>query len=180
MAGPLISEASALGRELWKWDHTTREVHPADDNDLVPEHLKLRGVRPAIPLEYPKLLYKAKKKANGVVSVGEVTPNAMDFERMDQYERATLYVESFNRGCQKLVKSEDEERAAKRDGWCVTQTEALDRAEGLEVDIARAAAEAIAATKRMSPKAQEEFAMAEAATSDHVTDVTPKRKGDRG
>ncbi len=127
-------------------------------------------------MEYPKLLYKAKKKPNGSMSVGDVTPNAMDFERMDQYERATLYVESFNRSCQKLVRSEDEERSAKREGWCVTQTEALDRAEALEVDMARASAEAIAASKRMSPKAQEEFKAAEDATSDHVTDVVMSKK----
>ena len=46
----------------------------------------------------------------------------------------------------------------------------------MEVDMARASAEAIAATKRMSPKAQDEFTAAEAATSDHVTDVVPVKK----
>ncbi len=169
----IISPSSVYGRELWAWDHTEREVHP-DDNDL-PDHLQLRGKRPAIPLEYPKMLFKARKKTNGQISVGEVYPNAMDFPNMGEFERATIYIESFNRSCQRLVGDEDEERKAKNEGWCVLQTDALEKAKGLEQDIADAAAYALHKNQSMSEKARAEFAAADAATSDHVTDIVSER-----
>ena len=62
MAGPVISESSELGREMWKWNHTDREVHPSDEDK--PSHEQLRGVRPSTPLMYPKMLFKARKKSN--------------------------------------------------------------------------------------------------------------------
>ena len=163
----VISPSSELGKELWKWDHRVNETHPDDDG--------IHGMRPAIPLEYPKMLFKARKRANGQISVGEVPPNAMNFENMAQYDRATLDVESFNRQCQRIVNSEADERAAKNEGWCLLQTEALEKAHAIERDIADAAAFALHKNQRMSEKARAEFDAADAATSDHVTDIVSER-----
>lgn len=175
--GVVISQDSTLGRELWSWDHTTREIHPADEDK--PAHEQLHGRRPAIPLEYPKMLYKAQIRTNGKASVGEAMPHPMYFQNPGDFERECLFVEGFNRSCQRIVKDRDDEARAARDGWCVTQTEALEKLEGLQQDMANAAAEAAFSNRRMSAKAQEEYAEAEQQTHKHVVDVKPRRKRGR-
>jgi hypothetical protein len=76
--------------------------------------------------------------------------------------------EGFAARCQRIVHSEDEERAAKAQGWVEGPNAALEAFEAEQRKIADAAAEANWQAKRMSPKAQAERASREAATDQHV------------
>lgn len=50
----LISEQSQYGKEAWKWEHTTAEVHPSDSS--------IRGMRPVGFQPYPAMLYRCLQK----------------------------------------------------------------------------------------------------------------------
>ena len=102
---------------------------------------------PYVYTPYPKLLFKA--------SVGR-------YQDSDQE--------------QIVVQSEREHRALGSD-WCESPDLARQHCDRMEAEIARAAAEVKASATRMSASAQAELRAAEVATDEHVTDVTPKRKG---
>jgi hypothetical protein len=171
----VISEDSALGREYWRWNHTTREVHPSDEDK--PMHERLHGMRPAEPLEFPKMLHMARLTAGGQPSTGQVSPDPMHYANERMYELACLAVNTFNQSCCRLVNNPDEQRAAERQGWTYGQDAALAKHEGLQQDIAKAAAEGAYAAKRMGKKAQREYEEAGESTDKHVVDVQPKKRG---
>lgn len=167
----VISPDSKYGREIWKWDHRTDEIHPETG-----EH----GMRPASFMDFPKMVYKAHKRENGKVMCLEGQPSTYgwpggrDGELM--YERACLEVESFNRSCVKIVQDDSALRIAKGQGWAETPQAAIELFERDEQAIGQAAAEAAYDAQRMSGKAQRELDAASAATHAHVTDVpAPKR-----
>jgi hypothetical protein len=117
---------------------------------------------PGNPYKYrpfPKMVYKAIKRDDGRIVCNDP------------------HDEQFSRRCQFIVKSEAELEKANRDGWRNTPTEAMEYAEGLERDIAQAAAEAAFHAQRMSEKAQAELAKADAENFEHVTDVVPAKRG---
>lgn len=165
--GIVISPQSNYAKELARWNRTTREF----DEDGLPGH------RPAEYQHYPLMLYKAMKLPSGKVVCMEPEPNAFLFNSPADHQRAVLAAEHFTRQCQRTVKSADEERTAKREGWCDTPAKALEHFEGLEQDIANAAAEAQYAAQRMSGKAKGELnAAQDAAGIDHVSDVKPEKR----
>lgn len=130
--------------------------------------------------EYPRMLYLARKHPrSGKYSAGEIYPNAADFEKANEYERAFLLVDTFNKSCQKKVEDADAQSRAYADGWRATATEALAYAESFEIEMGRVAAEVEFGAKRMSDQAQRELKQAHTETHEHVVDVQPagKRRG---
>lgn len=172
--GVVYSDDSEYGREMWRWNHTVRETHPADEDK--PEALRLHGMRPATLQEYPKMLYKAFA-VNGKVQCMMPAPHPHDYLTLNEFDRAVLVADNFTQRCQKIVHDELDEARAKNDGWAVTPTDALQKQEACEQAIGNAAAEAAHAVQRMTAKAKEEYKAAEAETDRHVTDVVPKKRG---
>lgn len=178
----VISRDSDLGKELAKWD-TPRNQYVLDSSgervkDAAGNYMMGMG---AIGIEpYPKMLYKAQRLPSGKLSVGEVPPHPAYITSPDEFNRMSNFVESFNRSCQCIVRSEDEELIKKGQGWCVTMPEALEQADREEQAIANAAAEAAYAARALSEKARAEVDAADAATSQHVTDVVGIPKSVRG
>lgn len=167
---------SAYGKEIARWN-TPRNRYLEDSNGELLKDLNgspIRGENCVGYEEYPRLLYRAQRLPNGQPSVGEIPPHP-GYGRVDyqEYEQQIAFVDQFNRGCWREVKSEKEERIAKGQGWCRTTQEALDLYEREQQAIARAAAEAEYAVRRMSPAAQAEWREAQDASSEHVVDVGP-------
>jgi hypothetical protein len=114
------------------------------------------GTRPYVYVPFPRMLYKARKRPDGRVMC------------MDPAD------ESFSAQCWFVVQNELELEKAHREGWRDSPKEALDYFEGLERDIARAAAERAYSDQRLTEKARAEAAAAEAETPEHVPDI-PRR-----
>lgn len=169
----VIPVESDLGVELWIWDHHTNEEHPTRKGVF--------GKRPLGFVPFPRMIYKARKHANGKVYVQMVEPSMADFTNVAQYQAACLQINAFNRSCYRIVNSDEELKKAKEEGWREGPQQALDYFEGLEQDIARAAAETNWAVARMGPVAQRELAEADAvADAQHVTDLRGRPKSKRG
>ena len=141
--GVVILPESDLGRELAKWN------------------------KPYVFVPYPKMLYRARRRPDGVVSVGEGDDRILGGQ--------PGIAESFTNGCQKIVRDEAEERAAISDGWANTQQQALERFESKEKAVADVAAHRSYEDRNMSEKAQAEAAVVEASEFAHVPEVTRKR-----
>ncbi len=164
--GIVINHASALGKELLKW-----EQHQS--------HFVGRGQTPGnayVFRPYPKMVYRAVKKQNGKVVCMEGEPSIHQYSNMNEYNMALNAAAQLEAQCHKDVHSEEEWLMAKGQGWCETPPAAIAQFEKEEQERAAASAEAIYAAKRMGEKAREEFAAAEAATAEHVVDVTPASK----
>lgn len=180
--GMEISIYSDMGRELWKWDHTVDEIHPADkDRDA---HEQLHGMRPGrggIPdyPRYPMMMYRARKNAQGKVLCIDVPPDPEFYQDPRAYEIASLQIDSKNRTCHTVAQNEHEQKQKRAEGWSDTQQEAIAKFEGLERDIANAAAEERYRLQGMSKKAQAEYNAADALTDAHLTDVQPRKKRGR-
>jgi len=125
---------------------------------------------------YPKMLYKAFVRANGQIACMEGPPPSDAGLPAAEYDRRCVAAATFTTRCQRIVPDETAERVALNDGWSLTPQDAIAACEAREQAIGQAAAEAAHAARRMSPKAQAEFADAEAATARHVVDVRPRRK----
>jgi hypothetical protein len=171
--GVVISRDSELGKELAAWD--TPRNRQVEDSSGTPTGIWGKNCVGFEP--YPKMLYRAQTNPQtGQVSVGEVPPHPAHFTSPPEFERASLWVESFNRSCQMIVRDEGAERIAKGQGWSETQTGALERYEQEQITLAELAAKVAFQAKRMSPEAQAELAAADAETDKHVVDVVPQRK----
>lgn len=106
------------------------------------------GHRPDRFTPYPTTLFKAQRGEGG----------AIEFDTL-------------------VVGSEGEQQARERDGWIAGGPDAAKAAlNAAEEAVGQAAAEAAYAVRRMSEKAQAEYAAAEQASDEHVTDVTPRTK----
>jgi hypothetical protein len=176
----LITPDSAWGKELTRWNtprnqfvRTTDDQIALDVNGQPMKGMNAIGYEP-----YPKMLYKAQVLPNGKASVGQTPPHPMYMEPAE-YERQCLFLETFNRSCQKVVHSEAEDLLAQGQGWRASQPDALALYEQQQQELAQAAAEATHAAQRMSAKAQAEFAIAEDATHVHVADVPAPRRRPR-
>lgn len=163
----VINPHSAYGKELRKWEqHRTYLVPP--------------GTNPGNPYvfrPYPKMLYRAQRKLNGQWRCMEPTPHPYEYPTVDEYQRAVLANESFNRSCYRLVQDESEERLAKGQGWSESPTDAMDLCQKEQDAVGTAAAEAAYAAAHMSEKAQREYDDASRQTSAHVTDVKGSKRG---
>ena len=177
----IITPDSAWGRELARWNTPRNQfVRMSDDSIALDVNGQpMKGMNAIGHEEYPKMLYRAQVLPNGKASVGEIPPHPMYVEQAD-YERQCLFLETFNRSCQRQVYSEADELIAQGQGWRASQQAALDLYEQQQQALARAAAEAAHAAQRMSAKAQAEFATAEDATHVHVADVPAPPRRPRG
>ena len=165
--GLVINPHSALGKELRKWEQHRTELVP-------------RGTNPGNPYvyrEYPKMLYRAQRLPNGQSGCLAQHPDPYQFERADQFERAVLMVESFNRSCTRVVSDESQERIAIGQGWAVDPKAAMAVYEQEQQAIGNAAAEAAYAAQGMTSKARDELKAADASTHQHVTDVKGNKRG---
>lgn len=165
--GMVINPHSALGKELRKWEQHRSELVP-------------RGTNPGNPYvfrEYPKMLYRAQQAPNGQYACILPMPHPYAFEKPDLYQQAILMVDSFNRGCTRIVGNESEERVARGQGWSLDTKGAMEQREAEQQAIGNAAAEAAYAAQRMTERAREEMKAADASTSQHVTDVRGAKKG---
>jgi len=166
----VINPHSDLGKELRKW-----EQHYG--------HLTPPGTRPGNPYvyrPYPKMLYMASRQENGQAASVLPNPHPWNYPNALDLERAQLAQENWNRGHQRIVKDEAEERLAKGQGWTETPQSAIDRYDEQQKAIAEAAAQAAFSALRMSEQAKRELKRADASTDAHVVDVKPISGKKRG
>lgn len=144
--GVVHSPESNYSRELARWNT------PKSQGGMRPD-----GYEP-----FPKMLYRAKRREDGVVRVIDHTdPN-------------------HTRQCKLVVRSESELEKAKRDGWRESQAEALaafERAERLKAD---EAAHRHYDDRNMSERARAEAEAVEAENPLHTPEIPEKRKARRG
>jgi hypothetical protein len=148
--GMVISPESELGKELAKWN------------------------KPYVYNAFPRMMYKARRRPDGVVSVFEA-----DDARLGG-QIGSGVAEAWTRGCQKTVNDEAEQRRARDEGWRETQDEALKHFHELEKFVADAAAHRAHEDRNMSEKAKAEAAAHEEETFGHVAEVPEKPKAKRG
>jgi hypothetical protein len=151
----------AYVKEMRKWEQFPSEWT-----------VKSRPGNPYVFREYPKMLYKAQRMPNGQYACLMPAPDPYAYERPDQYQRAILFWESFNRSCYRTVDDESQERLAKGQGWALDAKAAMELHEKEQQAIGNAASEAAWAAQRMTEKARAELASADGSTHQHVTDVT--------
>jgi hypothetical protein len=149
---------TAMEKELDRWDRPKRDGGMNAD-----------GYEP-----FPKMVYKANQLENGKVAVFDMA--AIYGTDLNVVTRA----EAFNKRCELIVHNQHELDRAMADGWRGSPKEALDYHEGLQQDIAKAAAEAAYTVQRMSDKAQREYQQADEATEHPVTDVAAPKRGPKG
>lgn len=150
--GVLISPESELGKELAKWEQ--RNYNPHDPKN-----------------RYPMMLYKAKKRPDGVLSTGE-GPS------MDATFGGPGAAENWSKQCQRIVENENEHAAAREDGWRDNREEAVEYVKYLDKLVADAAAHRAFEDRNMSERAKAEAQAAEDATSEHLAEVLeqPRRR----
>ena len=148
----VITPESEYGKELARWQRKPNYNPDAPEN------------------QFPRMMYMANRRPDGVISVNETT-DAPFANLMDAHQ-------NFNRRCQRIVKSEAEMIVALEQGWRKSQKEALERFESKESLKADAAAHRAYEDRSMGDKAKAEAARAEAETSEHVAEVAeaPKQK----
>ncbi len=120
---------------------------------------------------FPKMLYMAKKRPDGIVSVQETddrlfgnNPGAAD---------------AWTATCQKVVKDEYEMQKALEAGWRKSQAEALEHHEAREKYKGDVAAHRLYEDRNMSEAAKAEAAEVDASTDEHVPEIPVKRKPGR-
>lgn len=153
IGGRLISTESEEGKEYLRWERKP------DYNPNAPEN------------QYPRMLYRANKRPDGVVSVNDVS------DSMFGGQAGTA--EAFNRGCQRIVANEREEQAALESGWRRTQQDALESYERKERGLGDAAAHRAYEDRNMSEAAKAEVKAAEVETPAHVAEVPEARRWKR-
>jgi hypothetical protein len=163
--GVIITEESALGQEMAKWEQFHTKYGPPGN--------------PYRYQEYPRMLYKAQKRPDGKVLCMDSAPHRYAFLDDATYMRAVDAAEVFTRQCQRIVNSDSERADAEREGWCVTAQAALEYHEKLEQAIGDAAAHRAYEDRLMSDRAKAEAKAADDATHEHVPEVprTPIRRG---
>lgn len=151
--GVVITPESELGKELAKWEKSYRYE------------------------EFPRLLYRASRKANGQYAAYEPPPHPFGFANDAEFQRACEMADAFNRGCQLKVYDDDQLRKAMNEGWRKSIPDAEDAHREREEALSTAAAERAYRDRNMSEQAQAEVAVAEReAGLEHVLDV-PVRRG---
>lgn len=138
--------------------------------------------KPWLYVPYPAMLYKARKyNDQGAWKTHVPEPQREAFPTDQDWRRAQELAERFTASCQRIVNSKEEAEAAYRDGWRPHPKEAVDFMNGLDDDIAKAAAYRAYEDRNMSEKAKAEIAQAEAESDGmHVAEVVEKPKARRG
>jgi hypothetical protein len=148
----IITQESELGKELAKWNVKRT------------------------PTYFPRMLYMARRRPDGVVSVGEVEDAI--FARPGQPPQPGS-AEMWSAQCQMTVMDEAEQIKALERGWRFTPAEALARFEEKERAIGEAAAVRAYEDRNMSDAAKAEIAEADAQTEEHLAEVPEKKKRGR-
>ena len=123
---------------------------------------------------FPRMLYMARKRPDGVVSVCE-TDDTLFAGRNNVVNPGAA--EAFNGTCQKTVGNEAEQSIALEQGWRPTPKDALDRFEAKERSVGDAAAHRAFEDRNMSDAAKAEAKAVDASTPDHVAEIPVKRRG---
>jgi hypothetical protein len=144
----VILPESELGKEMAKWNKPYR-YEP-----------------------FPRMLYKAQRRPDGQVSVGEG-----DDRIFGGHAGAA---EAFSRGCWKIVNDEREYSRAHEDGWRDTQKEALEHFESRERFKADAAAHRHYEDRNLSESARAEVEAIEAESAEHLPEIPEQPKRRRG
>ena len=140
----VITPESELGKEMAKWNVK----------------------RPFAP--FPRMLYRARRRPDGVVSVGESSDAVFGGNPGS--------AESWTNGCQLTVNDDVELSRAAEQGWRATPAEALAHFESRERGKAEVAALRNFEDRNMSDAAKAEIAAAEAASPEHVAEVPESRR----
>lgn len=156
--GIAISTATPMGKELESWETKNR----------------IPGFRPENH-QYPKMLYKARKREDGKVVCLE--PNHVDSPLLsaDQNQRMAAHVESANRAATVVARDENHEKELTAIGWCPSPKAALEAFEKWERMIGDEAARLAHADRNLSERAKAEREAFEASTPEHVAVVPESR-----
>src|SRR5215471_4003255 len=152
----VISDDSELGKELKRWD-TPRSQG---------------GMRPDTPQMYPFMLYRAWER-HGKVMCMDALP--MFGLTPAELSAAQIEVETFNKSCQLVVRSESEHAIAKGQGWHDSAKAAVEAYHKQLDEIGNLAAKRAFSDQFMGLKAQEEIRAVEQETHEHVLDVVPAK-----
>jgi hypothetical protein len=153
------SDESSYKKEMKRWDRKKREGGMNAD-----------GFEP-----FPRMLYKAQR--HPLSNKYEV---AVDRDVISADKTLVIFDhEQFNTSCQLIVNDQREYDQAKAEGWRDSQKEAMAYREGLEQDMARAAAERNWEDRNMSEAAKAESAAYESTTAEHVGEIPEARNRKR-
>jgi hypothetical protein len=147
-------------------------------------------LRPGNPYhfrQYPRMLYCARQIPPGFPGAGKWAismdpPQNFGFRTPEDWERARQAAMRFTESCQCVV-NDEREHGRKREsgeGWCDSMPDAMEWRKKLEDQIGVAAAERNYTDRRMSDKAKEESAAAEAEHFGHLPVIPEKPKARRG
>ena len=120
---------------------------------------------------FPKMLYRAQKRPDGIVSVQETD------DRL--FGGNPGAAEAWTATCQKTVKDEYEMQKAMEGGWRKSHAEALEHFEKREQYKGNVAAHRAYEDRNMSEAAKSEAAAVEASTEEHVPEIPEKRRPGR-
>lgn len=145
----VITPESDMGKEMAKWE------------------------KPYKYEPFPKMLYQARQRPDGKVSVAEADDKLFGGQPGS--------AEMFSTSCQTIVKDEVEMQRYREMGWRESPQEALDFYETKAQGIGNAAASRAHEDRNMGEKARAEARAVEGSTSEHVpvipeAKVSPRRK----
>lgn len=153
-AGVKIGEDTELGKELAKWNK------PFDPSAV-----------------YPRMLYKARRRPDGVVRAAETDDG---FFRGPDGKDKPGAAEDWTRANQRIVKNEDEHLKAKGQGWRDTMSEAVEFFNSEYAEVGTVAAHRNFEDRNMSEKAKAEAAKLEGDGPEHVPEIPEQPKQRRG
>lgn len=142
---------------MQKLDEVTSQPRWAPESHYAKEMRKWE--KPYRFAKYPQMLYKARKPASG-----------------GPYICTDPLSESFSASCQLVVRDDAEFEKALSEGWREGLDEAVAHAQGLDDDIAEAAAYRAHEDRNMSERAKLEAAAADDATAEHVPEVVEQKR----
>lgn len=156
--GIAISTATPMGKELESWETKNR----------------IPGWRPE-NYQYPKMLYRARKREDGKVVC--IEPNHVDSPLLtpDQNARMAAHVESANRAAMTEARNEQHEKELEAQGWCGSPKAALEAIEKYERMIGDEAARLAHQDRNLSERAKAEREAFEASTPEHVAVIPESR-----
>lgn len=135
----------------------------------------LKPGNPYVYRPFPRMMYQAQQAPNGKWAMSLPQPSRFGFHDDAAWGHACRAADAFVDGCRRIVDTADEHAKALADGWRDTAAEALAWRDGLDHDIATAAAERNYADRNMGHKALAESAAEEAETFGHVPEIKRKK-----
>ena len=127
-------------------------------------------MRPDSFEKYPQMVYRAEK-VNGKNVCGMPEPLRETFKTDEHWRRACEMTDQANRRRQRTVNNEEEYEAARRDGYRDSQAEAIAFLNGLDDDVAKAAAHRHYEDRNMSPQAKAEAEKVDAESYEHQPEI---------